>query len=367
MRPPNHGDEIAEAVQVSAPGKLILIGEHAAVYGRPAIVATVGLRLVVELLPSGEAVRLILRDVGVDLRSSWPEIENYAAQSRRLWDEFALDPSSERFRSVRGDDPAHLVRIALGEAQRACGPASATPLTLSVRSEIPLACGMGSSSAAAVAILAAFLEARGGGADRDALDRLGLEVERRQHGLPSGIDHRTIIRGGVQWIERAGDVGLELRRLDIPPAVLADLTVFDTGTPRECTGEVVAAVRERVTAAPRRFETVFDEMAQSTKRLRDAWLAGDRGAQDAVAAIRDFERGLESLGVVPEPLLEIVRRVEREGGAAKISGAGALSGAGAGCLIVYHPDPARIEGLEVLQRLKRMWTTFGGPGFRCEA
>jgi hypothetical protein len=59
--------------------------------------------------------------------------------------------------------------------------------------------------------------------------------------------------------------------------------------------------------------------------------------------IREHQACLEELGVVPEAVRAVVRRVEAEGGAAKISGAGSLAGPGAGSLLVYDASAGAAE------------------------
>ncbi|HEY6552480.1 MAG TPA: galactokinase family protein, partial [Vicinamibacteria bacterium] len=63
---------------VSAPGKLILMGEHAVVYGRPALVAAIDLRLRVSLSPA-DPVILDLPGLGHLEHLSWREVRAYAA------------------------------------------------------------------------------------------------------------------------------------------------------------------------------------------------------------------------------------------------------------------------------------------------
>ena len=105
-------------------------------------------------------------------------------------------------------------------------------------------------------------------------------------------------------------------------------------------------------------------METATRRLRAELERGD--AADAGALIREFEACLEDLGVVPEAVRETVRRVEDRGGAAKISGAGALTGRGAGSLLVYHPEPEEIDRWSFLQELTRLDVRLGAAGFRVE-
>jgi hypothetical protein len=82
--------------------------------------------------------------------------------------------------------------------------------------------------------------------------------------------------------------------------------------------------------------------------------------------IRDYQRCLEELGVVPEPIRETIRQVESLGGAAKISGAGSLSGAAAGCLLVHWPEgpPDRLP--QGLRDARRQAVELGAEGFRVE-
>ncbi|HUP23337.1 MAG TPA: hypothetical protein VNB06_10405 [Thermoanaerobaculia bacterium] len=357
-------------IQASAPGKLILAGEHAAVYGYPALVASLGLRAraAVTLRPErGEGpdapIAIELPEAGARIATSWRQIAEETAAAREHWRREMERPGS--FRPLSRDATA-LVRLALGEAV-AARPGSAPPpaLELAVRSEIPLGAGCGSSAAVASAVAAATLALldRQGAADVlapaiDELERVVLEVERRQHGAPSGVDAATVLRGGVLWCHRvegvlvAEPVGAASTVSGLPDRAaltaspLADLGAFavlHTGTPRESTGEVVASVRARRDAEPDRIETALRQIADAAQRLRSAIELG--APEELVSALRDCARGLEALDVVPYGLRHLCRRVEEAGGAAKVSGAGTVTGEAAGVLLVYHPSPAALEEL----------------------
>jgi mevalonate kinase len=356
-------------VIASTPGKLILMGEHAAVYGRPALVAAVDLRLrarFTRLASSRGGVVLDLAGLGVRRELLWTEIADYARAARQAWDDYARHPDAATFRRLWGTDPAHLVEIALGEAAAALGEATPPDLELVVASQLPIGSGFGSSAAAAVALVAGFCAWRGQRLDGTAIERLALEVERRQHGLPSGIDTATSLYGGLLWAQRSADGALAVERLAAHSPFLRRLQVFDTGTPAEPTGAVVAAVRERVARDPQAFEQRFDRMAALTFALREQLERAEENPAEIVALMREHQACLEELGVVPAAVRSLVRAIEAAGGAAKISGAGALTGTAGGTLLVYHARPESLDGWEPLRPLRRHRVTLGAPGFHLE-
>jgi mevalonate kinase len=147
---------------------------------------------------------------------------------------------------------------------------------------------------------------------------------------------------------------------------LSDLLVFQTGRPKETTGEVVAAVRGRQGENPSEFERRLDTMRSCVVALRDYLCGSTEATHEIVSLMRRYERCLEQIGVVPESVREVVRAVETLDGGAKISGAGTLSGDAAGCLLVHGPanEPGRIpRDLEVY---RRQHVELGGEGFRVE-
>ena len=389
-------------VAVSTPGKLILMGEHAVVYGRPALVAAIDLRLRASFSSPPPAAPA---DVDIDLpglphrtAASWREIFAYARAARDAWTAYEATPRVESFLALRGSDPAHLVKVALGEVAAALGdgPESAPPpLCLRLDSDLPLGSGFGSSAAAAVAVVAGFAawRAGGGGAaataassassaniagiantagiagslDLAAIERLALEAERRQHGLPSGVDTATSLHGGLLWARRRPQGGgLACEPLATSSPLLARLRVYHTGTPPESTGAVVAAVRARRDLDPAGQEALFDRMEAAALALRRQLEAEFPDAARVVALIRDHQSCLEALGVVPEPVRALVRQVEAAGGAAKISGAGSLAGPGAGSLLVYHEDADRAAGWDFLSPFPCYPVHLGATGCRRE-
>jgi mevalonate kinase len=359
-------------VAVSAPGKLILMGEHAAVYGRPALIAAIDLRLTARFSPlSREEVQLDLPGLGHVESTSWEDLRAYARATRGRWDRYAEHPAPDAFREVRGEDRAHVVKTALGEVAEALsldGSPAREGLRLRVESELPIGSGFGSSAATATAVVAGLLAYFGREDELEQIAHLALEVERRQHGLPSGVDGVTVLHGGVLWARRLESGRLEAEPLTVRSPLLDSLRVYDTGTPAEPTGAVVAAVRALRERGPARHEELLDRMEAATRAFRGL-LQGDPGGDPdrALHLIREHEACLEGLGVVPEQVRNLVRQVEDEGGAAKISGAGALSGPGAGSLLVYHPDRERVARWTFLRPFPFHPVHLGAPGFRREA
>lgn len=354
---------------VSAPGKLILMGEHAVVYGRPALVAAIDLRLRVTL-SHGEpnSVVLDLPALKHSEHLSWGEVRAYAAAARERWSEYALvsaGAGTASFQEMRGEDPAHVVKAAIGEAVGLLGEPG-EGLSLRVDSDLPVGSGFGSSAATAVAVLAGVFSWLQAPADLGQVERLALEVERRQHGHPSGVDGATILRGGVLWARKLPSGGLETEPVLARSPLLARLRVYDTGMPSEATGAVVAAVRGRREEDPGRIEAVLDRIEAATVAFRALLEREDEDRERALHLIRDAQACLEALGVVPKEVCSAVRQIEGAGGAAKVSGAGSLAGPGAGSLLVYHPDPGRLRDCVMLKNFPFYAVHLGAPGFREE-
>ena len=361
-------------ITVSAPGKAILFGEHAAVYGRPALVAALGLRVRVHArVIDGTAVHLDLPGLEYRREHAWAEILEYTEAKRRRWQEYAAAPSPDAFRRMKLETPAHAALVALGEG--AAGLEAPPPgLAVRVESEIPIGSGFGSSAAVAVGLVGAVLKLGGCpllGADLlHEVRRLSLEVERRQHGTPSGIDNATVIHGGVVLAERPGEDGedgeLMLSSMPTPPEILGNFRLFQTGIPAESTGEVVAAVRALREREPQRVAAALDEIEAATRAFAVELARAYPRRAEAIPLMGQCQRALEALGVVPPTVHGLVRQVEALGGAAKISGAGALSGPAAGSLLVYHPQPEVIADWDCLRLLTPIDAPLGAEGVRRE-
>ncbi|MCP4658953.1 MAG: hypothetical protein GY856_26370, partial [bacterium] len=294
------------------------------------------------------------------------EIRRYADACRKNWDAYREQPNPETFRLVHGEDPAHLVKVALGEAAGHLGEPQGPPIHLRLESQIPIGSGFGSSAATAVAVADAYLALRGAASAPEELHRLSLEIERRQHGLPSGVDNATVVHGGIVWARTQPSGGFEATPIAARSPALERIRVFHSGAPAESTGTVVAMVRSRKTAEPERYEALIDRIEAATRGLRREIETEREVPERLIELIRRCEACLEALGVVPPAVRELVRRVEARGGAAKISGAGSLAGPGAGSLLVYHPEADTIPDEEFLDGRAPLDLRLGAEGLRRE-
>jgi mevalonate kinase len=275
-----------------AAGKVILLGEHAVVYGRPALAAGVPLSLEVEVHPADGPARLA---------SDRPELDADARGDRLVAEAAALV----------GLPPHGLVAR--------------------VRSDVPPGVGLGSSAALAVATLRALAAAAGrrltGG---DELS-LGRRLEAVFHGHPSGVDPAAAALGVCFRFVRGEPPTITPLRIPRP----LPLVVAFRERPRS-TGAAVGGLRTRWDADRDRHERLFDEIAATVAAGERAIAAGDL---DALGAAFDRNQELlEALGV-SAPEVEELAACARAAGAlgAKLTGGGA-----GGAVLALAPEPARV-------------------------
>jgi mevalonate kinase len=275
--------------QASAPGKAILLGEHAVVYGRPAIAVPLsGLRATVTAEPGepGSGVVIEARDLG-----QMHHMERDAP-----------------------DEAMHPLVVTVCNVLARLGVGDPGDLHLTIASDIPVASGLGSGAAVAVAMIRA-LDAWFAGNLTDAdVSALAYETEVLHHGTPSGIDNNVVTYEQPIAFTRAR--GVEPFSLGAP----LTLVVGDTGLASP-TKETVGDVRRAWQAEPSRYEALFDAVA---KTVRDGRAAIERGDAAALgAAMRRDHALLQEMGVSCPELDALVAAAEGAGSlGTKLSGGG---------------------------------------------
>ena len=275
-------------ILATAPGKAILFGEHAVVYGRPAVavpVTEVRAKATVMPLISGPAGRVEIHAPDIQLESPLADLPG-----------------------------EHPLKVAFHTLQAHLGLERFPALRLQVRSTIPLAAGLGSSAATSVAVLKALSEFLGRPLEKAELNRLAYEVERAHHGSPSGIDNTVITYEQPVFFRR----GEPFQPLEVAAPLI--LLVGDTGVPGS-TAEAIAGVRRLRDADPAAVEAIFDRIGRLAETARDHLLAG---SVTALGPLMDANhRLLEQIGVSSAELERLVTAA-REAGAygAKLSGGG---------------------------------------------
>ncbi|HXE59290.1 MAG TPA: hypothetical protein VN607_01240 [Gemmatimonadaceae bacterium] len=211
-------------------------------------------------------------------------------------------------------------------------------VTLQLRNDFPRGAGLGGSSAAGVAIQAAFAAWRGESAAPTSLAERSREVETQGLRVPGGSqDHYAAALGGALEL-RFGDT-VEARRIALGPARRAELErrciVVYTGESR-ISGHTITAVIDAYRARVARVTQALDRMKALAGRMAHALEAG---SLDELASLVDehwrFQRALHDR--ISTPGIERVLEVARKAGAA---GGKALGASGGGSVLVIAPEHA---------------------------
>lgn len=306
----------AYMVKAFAPGKCILFGEHAVVYGHPAVAVAIDSGVEVELTES----------------TSWT-IEGMP------------------FDADRHPHISHILDDVFGY--------DGAPLKMGIRSGLFSAAGLGSSAALSNAMGAAVQKLMRPEVEVDsvALARIGHAAEAKaQAGRASPTDTATSALGGcvvvsgaaVDGTEHVFDAALEtpegrrewsVCKVDLPPGLDAWLVLGFTGIGAP-TGKMVAGVASLLERDPSKHDDM-DAIARITQAGLTALGAGNL---EAVGMAMDacHER-LQSLEVSCPELDALVEAVRPHALGAKLTGAG-----GGGCMVALTQEPQRVaEEIEV--------------------
>ena len=301
------------------PAKLILSGEHAVVFGKPALSLAINLYgyAQFEFTPANvPQIELSLSDFNHHQAWSFQQAWDQAMdiESRYLTYQQAALSIRQVCQSVF-DIPL----LVLFHFEQRYGLKSGH-WRIGYRSNIWQGRGLGSSAALIVSLLAGLFKLHQID-DKSALFELSRLIESRQHGQSSGLDPATLIQGGVIRFQSG-----QYQSIETPNH---QAWLIDTGMPESTTGECVDHVKQHYGSNV----ALWQKFGECTDAIHQAWCASDTSG--LITAIRQNQNLLTQIQVVPPGVQAFIQQLESETqGAAKLCGAGSLVGDAGGVLML---------------------------------
>lgn len=223
-------------------GKTILFGEHVVVYGYPAIAVPLhSIHLKISIFP-------ILKEV-----------------SRKV---IITDLNKDSSIQIDEMDRENPVRMAIRVMKKELSVNQLPPMEIRISSSIPTSAGLGSSAAFAVALSKSLSGFLGFHLDTNKINQIAFEIEKIQHGTPSGIDNTVIAYNKPVFFRKGHPVEF------ITLGKSLTLIVADTGL-RTPTIETVKMVREKYKNNKQVFGHIFEQIGEITVKAIDLLEQGD--------------------------------------------------------------------------------------------
>jgi mevalonate kinase len=272
-------------MRVTAPGKLMLMGEHAVVYGQPCIVTAIDQRLTVSVQEVGDVI---------DIRSPQSHDTRYA--------DAAIAAAIQKWNlSIPG-------------------------LLVETESSFSGKYGFGSSAAVTVGVITAIAGTFGKTPTHEEIFDIGFSVIQTVQGAGSGFDIAAAVWGGTLWFSEKGAV-VE----DLPGFRDCALVVGYSGVKAD-TSALIADVAKKRESDAQKVERIFAGIGELVMQGKEAYVAGD---WERLGTFMNFNQDyLRDLGVSRQKLEDLISAAKAAGAwGAKLSGAG-----GGDCMIAIGPS-----------------------------
>uniref|UniRef100_A0A8D2A642 Mevalonate kinase n=1 Tax=Sus scrofa TaxID=9823 RepID=A0A8D2A642_PIG len=356
---------LSQVLLVSAPGKVILHGEHSVVHGKVALAVALNLRTFLRLQPHNSG-KVSLRLPNIGIQQTW-DVARLQLLDTSFLEQGDLTEQVEKLKEVAGFSkdstnhdclavPAFLyLYLTICRSQR-----TLPSLDIAVWSELPTGAGLGSSAAYSVCLAAALLtaceeipnplkdgEATGRWTEEnlELINKWAFQGERVIHGNPSGVDNAVSTWGGALRYQQ-GKIS-PLKRL---PTL--EILLVNTKVPRS-TKALVASVRNRMLKFPEIIAPLLASMDAIS--LECERVLGEMAAAPALEHYLVLEElidmnqhHLNALGVGHASLDQLCQVTTAHGLHSKLTGAG-----GGGCgITLLRPGTQGVGGVASLGAYK---------------
>jgi len=308
-------------------GKIILLGEHAVVYGRHAIATPVPLAIQAHVQRGGDGVQLIIPRWGVEQRLH------------------------------RNAEKQHSFEKSLAMIFRTLG-LDRESMRVEIFPNVPRAMGLGGSAAIAVATIRALDRCFELGLDDERVNELAFECEKIAHGTPSGIDNTLSVYGQTMLFRAGESPKREVIEIDRPVQLVVGISGIES-----LTAATVARVRKARQAHPELYEKIFDQIDSLVLEGVDAL---NENRLETLGELMNVCQGLLNAMQVSSWELEEMIQIARRHGAlgAKLTG----GGGGGSIIALCPPEPGGADRIETGLReagYQAMQVTVGGE-LNCE-
>ncbi len=272
-------------MKASAPGKIILFGEHAVVYNRPALAVPVTqVKVDVEVTDS--------ESTGIHIHA--PIIDLHA--------------------ELNTLPPDHAIGSVILKVFSAFGISNPPPLKINITSTIPVAAGLGSGAAVSAALIRALALHLAYPLTNEQVNDMVFEIEKFHHGTPSGIDNTVITFSKPVYFVKGQPI--ETFKVGKPFIIV----IGDTGVAAP-TKESVGDVRKLWLEDQNKFEVLFNEIGKISQTARDSI---ESGQPEQLGGLMDQNHALLQQLTVSSNELDNLVTAARNAGAlgAKLSGGG---------------------------------------------
>ena len=298
------------AIKSSACGKFILTGEHAVVYGQPAIALPL----------SSRRISLLVE----------PQLRRPSGKIHIYFPALGLDSDLDSL------PPGHPIVRAVWETINFLRLSEMPGCNLRFNSQLPVGSGLGSSAAMSVATIRGLTEFLGHPLPDTTVNLLAFETEKFVHTNPSGVDNTVITYEKPVFFQTGSQLAF------LQPAVDLYFILADSGI-QKSTGETVTELAERYKVDPSSIQAKLGAIGELSNKARSAMESGNLpGIADAINQNQDLLRELK----LSCPELDHLVDVALQSGAL----AAKLTGGGRGGHILALVEPGRADA--VLQALR---------------
>lgn len=304
-------------VTTKAPGKIIISGEHSVVYGAPALAMAVNLFSKTTITKQqGHGIWFEFLNENFKTIVTVEKLKNLKKEILKRYRKFLNGKIS--IKKVLSNTLELVQYTFIYLTENLYLPID-HGLKIQITQDLPPGCGMGASSSVILSVMHALANYFQTELTQDKYLYFGKEIENLQHGRSSGLDLFLSLTGGCHFFQN----GKANRRnlLNLP------FTLINTGNPESSTGECVekAAKYMQDKKTINKFSKVTEAIDNSIQKSN---------LEKLILNVKANHKLLKDVGVVPKKVSDFVNEIEKEGNAAKISGAGSVEGDKAGIVLV---------------------------------